>query len=170
MLQAALGDFDILLCYDKSHISTDASALAAFERKLACSNVRVCEVNPSPPYPNKTKLRCAIYARVASIQQNDTPLDKQVAACRSYAARQGWKLAKSYSEAAAATHASQRPSFRNLIEDARRKEFDIVLATDHSRFSRDLTDSEWFCQEMRKAGVRVHLLSNAHSIQSPASN
>jgi site-specific DNA recombinase len=43
--EAAQGAFDILLIYDKSHISTNARDLRSFERRLREANVRVREVD-----------------------------------------------------------------------------------------------------------------------------
>jgi hypothetical protein len=46
--QAALGEFDVLLVYDRSHVGTRVNDIRSFVGQLADANVRVCEISPVP--------------------------------------------------------------------------------------------------------------------------
>ncbi|HEU5103982.1 MAG TPA: recombinase family protein [Roseiflexaceae bacterium] len=86
-------------------------------------------------------MRCAIYIRVSGKQQvKDVSLEDQLRACREYALRQGWTIIEPlYVEpgrSAFTENLAKRVAFQQLLADARRKLFDVVLVYKLDRFAR----------------------------------
>lgn len=95
-------------------------------------------------------MRVAIYARTSTDRQNvDSPAD-QIARCREFAKARGWRVAEDLVvEEPAVSGASRhnRPAFVKLF--ARIDEWDVLLAYDFARLSRDGEDLGWIRNELR---------------------
>jgi site-specific DNA recombinase len=86
----------------------------------------------SPPL-----MRVAIYARYSSEQQSEHSIDDQVRLCRVRAEREGWTVGEVYADYALSGATTNRPRLQQLVADARRGQFDVVLAEALDRISRD---------------------------------
>ena len=86
-----------------------------------------------------TGRRAAIYTRVSSEQQEQdgTSLDTQLAACREYAAKQGYEVVAEYREVFTGVNLWDRRELTALRESMRRGEVDVVIAYAIDRLSRD---------------------------------
>jgi site-specific DNA recombinase len=105
-------------------------------------------------------LRAALYARYSSDNQREASIDDQLRLCREHAAREGWAIAKSYSDAAiSGASLILRPGIKQLLADAQRGEFEIVLAEALDRLSRDQEDVAGLFKRLRFAGVKIVTLS-----------
>jgi site-specific DNA recombinase len=84
--------------------------------------------------------RAAIYRRVSTARQvNGASLEQQEEACRAHAAAQGWDVVTLYSEMGRSAYAEdlkRRPAFQQMIADAEKRRFDVVLVYELSRFGR----------------------------------
>ena len=77
-----------------------------------------------PGKRTRTALRAALYVRVSTHDQQTLPMQNR--AMREYAARQGWAIALPVKEVGSG--ASHRQMREKLIEAARRRDIDVVLA------------------------------------------
>ena len=97
----------------------------------------------------------ALYARYSSDNQRDASIEDQLRLCRLYAERQGWTVADNYTDRAIfGASLLLRPGIQELIHDALRGRFDIVLAEAMDRLSRDQEDIAGLFKRMRFVGVR----------------
>jgi site-specific DNA recombinase len=107
----------------------------------------------------------AIYVRVSTSRQaeRDLSLPDQVAQCRAYCERQGWKVAEIYTEPGASALDEDRPVFQEMIYKATRSDhpFEYVVIHSLSRFSRDALHSELYVRKLRKAGVELVSITQA---------
>jgi DNA invertase Pin-like site-specific DNA recombinase len=100
--------------------------------------------------------RVGIYARYSSDKQKPVSIDQQLRACRAYAASQGWSVVAEHSDPEWSGRTFKtRPALQALVRDAKTRVFDIVLALDLDRISRDLADPATFFKRMRFAGVEI---------------
>jgi site-specific DNA recombinase len=81
-----------------------------------------------------------IYVRVSSDRQIDnTSLDHQERACRTYCEQQGWKVSMLFREEGASAKTAERPRFQEMLryckESSPRPSYLVVYAVD--RFARD---------------------------------
>src|SRR5437016_11088194 len=89
-------------------------------------------------------VRAGLYARVSTHDQQTLPL--QIRAMREYAARRGWTVALQIKEVGSG--ASQREKRTKLLDAARRREIDVVLAWRLDRWGRSVTDLLATLQEL----------------------
>lgn len=83
-------------------------------------------------------MRAALYARYSIDRQNPLSIADQVALCRRYAETLGFIVVVVYSDAAISGAAmANRPAINDLMADAERGRFDVVIAEDLSRLARD---------------------------------
>ena len=101
--------------------------------------------------------RAALYARYSSDQQRQASIADQFRICR---ARAGWSVAGSYRDAAVSGDSViLRPGVQALLEDARRGDFDVVVAEALDRVSRDQADVATLYKHLRFASVTIVTLA-----------
>lgn len=86
----------------------------------------------------KTK-RVAIYARVSTDGQT---IENQTSALGEVAVRRGWNVVETYAErgVSGAKRRDQRPVLDQMLKDAQRGRFDIVMVWSLDRFGRSVSD------------------------------
>jgi len=80
-------------------------------------------------------MRAAIYARV-STDDKGQDVENQLMQLRSYCKAKGHDVYKEYSENITGTGKKRRPAFEEMMEDARKRKFDMLLVWSYDRFSR----------------------------------
>ena len=80
-------------------------------------------------------MKVALYARYSSDNQRDASIEDQLRLCRQHAEKQGWSIVDSYTDRAISGASLLRPGMQELIQDATRGRFAIVLA--------EAISSEW---------------------------
>jgi site-specific DNA recombinase len=103
--------------------------------------------------------RIALYARYSSDNQRDASIEDQLRLCRLHVERQGWTVAGSYSDRAISGASLLRPGIQELMADAQRGRFDIIVTESIDRLSRDQEDIAGLYKRMRFAGVKIVTLS-----------
>ncbi|NIE81508.1 recombinase family protein [Asaia sp. As-1742] len=104
-------------------------------------------------------MKVALYARYSSDNQRDASIEDQLRLCRDHAARQDWTVVDSYSDRAVSGASLLRPGIQELMQDAQRGKFSIVLAEAMDRISRDQEDIAGVFKRLSFAGVRIITLS-----------
>jgi site-specific DNA recombinase len=82
-------------------------------------------------------MRAVIYARYSSDLQRDASIEDQVRVCRRRIDAEGWSLQRVYSDHGASGASHLRAGYQALLQDARRQQFDVVVAESLDRLSRD---------------------------------
>lgn len=91
----------------------------------------------------------ALYIRVSTGEQKT---DMQRADLHGYAERRGFTIFKVYDETASGA-ATTRPAFNQLMQDARKRRFDIVLVWKFDRFARSLKMLVEHLELFRELGI-----------------
>lgn len=71
-------------------------------------------------------MRVAIYARVSTADKDQNP-ETQLLPLRDYCSAQGWLISKEYIDTASALDIAHRTAWREMLDDAAKKKFSIVL-------------------------------------------
>ena len=100
-----------------------------------------------------------IYARYSSELQRDASIEDQVRLCRARIEREGWRYLHAYTDRAVSGASALRPAYQSLLEDARRGQFDIVVAEALDRLSRDQEDVAGLFKRLRFSGIRLITLA-----------
>ncbi|WP_157088423.1 recombinase family protein, partial [Thalassospira sp. MCCC 1A01148] len=107
-------------------------------------------------------MKIAVYARYSSELQDERSIEDQISLCNDHAARRlGGAVTKVYADyAISGAHIANRPEVNQLLEDAAARKFDVVLAEDLDRISRDQEHIASIFKRLTFAGVRIHTVAD----------
>ncbi len=108
-------------------------------------------------------LRVTFYARVSTDRYEQlNSLENQVTYFSNFIKEQeNWTFVEGYvDEGISGTSVKKREDFLRMVDDAKKKKFDLILTKEISRFSRNTLDSIKYTQELLSNGVGVHFLSD----------
>ena len=71
-------------------------------------------------------MKVALYARVSTSDKDQDP-EMQLLALRDFIAAQGWELYREYVDKASANDLAHRTQWRELLDDAARRHFSVVV-------------------------------------------
>lgn len=101
-------------------------------------------------------MRAAVYTRFSSDRQSELSTQAQVRACREYAEINGIEIVHIYSdEAISGTEekTDSRLQYQKLLEDAKKKAFDMILIHKHDRIARSLEEHVRLAAFLRKEQI-----------------
>jgi DNA invertase Pin-like site-specific DNA recombinase len=104
-------------------------------------------------------VRVVIYARYSSDNQREASIEDQIRLCRERIEHEGWIHLHAYVDRAISGSSALRPAYQRLLEDARNRQFDIVVAEALDRLSRDQEDVAGLLKRLRFAGIRLFTLA-----------
>ena len=104
-----------------------------------------------------------VYARYSSDLQREASIEDQIRICRERIEREGWEYFCAYTDRAQSGASALRPAYQKLLEDARRGQFEVVVAEALDRLSRDQEDVAGLLKRLRFAGVRLFTLAEGES-------
>ena len=115
----------------------------------------------------KPMKRAAIYVRVSTDKQT---IDNQVAALRQIAERRDWQVVEQYSDAgiSGAKGRDGRPGLDQMLKDAQRRKFDVIMAWAIDRLGRSLIDLLGTIQTLEACGVDLYLDQQSIDTTTPA--
>jgi DNA invertase Pin-like site-specific DNA recombinase len=111
--------------------------------------------------------RAAIYVRVSTDKQT---VENQVRELRQIAKRRGWQVVEEYHDAgiSGSKGRDQRPDLDQMLKDAQRRKFDIVMAWSIDRIGRSLIDLLNTIETLKACGVDLYLDQQAIDTTTPA--
>jgi len=95
-------------------------------------------------------LRVAIYARVSTTDQST---DSQLLDLRRYVSERGWHTFKEYTDNGVSGTKDSRPALNELMNDAKKRRFDVLLVWRFDRFARSTKHLILALEEFRNLGV-----------------
>ena len=92
----------------------------------------------------------AIYARVSTDRQTT---DSQLHQLRDFVRRAKWKVYREYIDTGYSGKNTQRPAYTEMLSDARRRRFELLLVWKLDRLSRSLKDLITTLDELGHLGI-----------------
>jgi DNA invertase Pin-like site-specific DNA recombinase len=110
--------------------------------------------------------RAAIYVRVSTDRQT---IENQLRELRQIAERRGWEVVHEYHDAgiSGAKSREARPGLDEMLKDAQRRRFDVVMAWAIDRLGRSLIDLLGTIQTLEACGVDLYLDQQAIDTTTP---
>ena len=110
--------------------------------------------------------RAAIYVRVSTDRQT---VENQLRELRQIAERRGWEVVKEYDDAgiSGSKARNDRPGLDEMLKDAQRRRFDVVMAWAIDRLGRSLIDLLGTIQQLETCGVDLYLDQQAIDTTTP---
>lgn len=96
-----------------------------------------------------------IYARYSSDKQTEQSIEGQLYDCYNYAKQHGITVVHEYIDRAMTGKNDDRPSFREMLADSARHEWEYVLVWKLDRFARNTIDSAINRQTLSRNGVKI---------------
>lgn len=119
-----------------------------------------------------TAMKAAAYCRVSTDRLDQAnSFESQQCFFKEYIERQpDWELFKVYAdEGISGTSTKKRDAFNQMIADAKRSCFEIIITKEVSRFSRNILDTVYYTRELRQKGIGVIFLNDGINTLEPDS-
>ena len=115
----------------------------------------------------KKSKRAALYLRVSTDGQT---VENQRQALEAVAAQRGWDIVATYEDAgiSGAKGRDKRPGLDNMLKDAGRAKFDVVMAWAVDRLGRSLSDLVAILRDLEAAKVDIFLHQQALDTTTPS--
>ncbi len=94
--------------------------------------------------------RVALYARVSTTDQST---DSQLLDLRRYVADRGWRTFKEYADNGISGTKDNRPALNELMDDAKKRRFDVLLVWRFDRFARSTKHLILALEEFKNLGI-----------------
>ncbi len=94
--------------------------------------------------------RVALYARVSTTDQST---DSQLLDLRRYVSERGWNIFKEYVDEGISGTKDSRPALNQLMNDAKKRRFDVVLVWRFDRFARSTKHLILALEEFKNLGI-----------------
>ena len=111
-----------------------------------------------------TAFRAALYARVSTLDQEP---ENQLAELQRYVTARGWTV-REYVDRGISGAADRRPALDELVRDARRRRFDVLVCWRLDRLGRSLKHLITLLDELQALGVAFVSLAEGIDATTPA--
>jgi DNA invertase Pin-like site-specific DNA recombinase len=116
-------------------------------------------------YANSTPVRVAIYARVSTIGNGQSP-EMQLREVREYCDRRGWVYVE-YVDQGVSGSKDRRPALDKLLADCRRRLVSAVVVYRYDRFARSLRQLVNALEDFRSLGIEFVSLHEGVDTSTP---
>ena len=117
-------------------------------------------------------MRAALYARVSSEEQVEGySIDAQRRAFQTLLQTRGWTAYREYvdeGKSARTDNINRRPAFKEMVDDALAKKFDVLVVHKLDRFSRNLRITLEYFDKLLKAGVTFISINEQMDFTTPS--
>jgi DNA invertase Pin-like site-specific DNA recombinase len=116
---------------------------------------------------NSTPLRVAVYARVSTIGNRQSP-EMQLRELREYCQRRGWTIAGEYVDVGISGAKKKRPELDRLAADAHRRRCDVIVVWKFDRFARSVSHLIRALETFQSLGIDFVSLTEGVDTSTPA--
>jgi DNA invertase Pin-like site-specific DNA recombinase len=96
-------------------------------------------------------MKVALYARVSTSDKDQNP-ETQLLPLREFVVAQDWSISREYLDQAPATDLLRRVQWRQLLDEASKRRFDLVLVWRMDRAFRSVLDAATTLERLRNWG------------------
>ena len=101
-------------------------------------------------------MKAIIYARESADKTKAPPITEQIDRAKDYIKEQGYQLIEIYKDEGYSGGDWKRPAWRQLVNDAKMKRFNIVVVWNQDRIARDTEQFLWFHRNLKDAHVKLY--------------
>lgn len=112
-------------------------------------------------------MRAAIYTRKSKYTGKGASIENQISACKEYLKRLDVNDFTVYEDEGFSGKSTNRPRFKEMIADAKKKKFDIIICYKLDRISRNVTDFSTLITELEKMKISFISVSESFDTTTP---
>lgn len=112
-------------------------------------------------------MNAVIYARYSSDNQREESIDAQLRFCRKHCKDRGYNVVHEYTDEAVSATTDKRPAYQQMIKDAPKGGFDVVVFHKVNRNARNEYDYYMNKMKLMRAGVSIEYAGQAFDTQTP---
>lgn len=112
-------------------------------------------------------MNAVIYARYSSDNQREESIDAQLRICRRHCADKGYDVVHEYVDEAFSATNDNRPAYQQMLKDAAKGGFDVVIFHKVNRNARNEYDYYMNKMKLMRAGVSIEYAGQAFDTQTP---
>ncbi len=98
-------------------------------------------------------VRVGVYGRVSTVDKDQNPETQLIPLREFVAAQASWSVVREYVDQASATDLAHRTAWRDLLDDAAKRRFDLVVVWKMDRAFRSVLDAATTLERLRAWGV-----------------
>ena len=121
--------------------------------------------NSPQVFPASDDTRAVLYSRVSTNNGQDPEVQSRE--IREYCQRRGWKLAGEYVDVGISGARERRPQLDQLLADAHRRRFDVIVVWRFDRFARSVSHLLRALETFRALGIEFVSLSEQVDTSTP---
>src|SRR3989454_12795246 len=106
--------------------------------------------------PGVPAMRAGVYARVSTTDQT---CENQLLELRRYCEARGWTIAREFVDQGVSGAKERRPALDDLVKDAKRRRFDVLVVSRLDRLGRNLRHLILLLDDLQATGVAFVSLS-----------
>jgi DNA invertase Pin-like site-specific DNA recombinase len=110
-------------------------------------------------------MTAALYARVSTLDQT---CENQLLELRRYCEARGWHVRREFVDNGVSGSKDRRPALDDLLRDARRRRFDVLVCWRLDRLGRNLRHLVMLLEELRDLGIGFVSLGEGIDLATPA--
>jgi DNA invertase Pin-like site-specific DNA recombinase len=110
-------------------------------------------------------MTAALYARVSTLDQT---CENQLLELRRYCEARGWQVRREFVDNGVSGSKDRRPALDDLLRDARRRRFDVLVCWRLDRLGRNLRHLVMLLEELRDLGIGFVSLGEGIDLATPA--
>ncbi len=100
--------------------------------------------------------RCVVYARYSSDNQREVSAEEQVRYCKEFISNKGYICVGEYVDKELSGTTANRRQFQKMIDDSKKRIFDIVVVYKNDRFARDRYDKAVYKRKLSNNDVAIN--------------
>ncbi|MBO6292206.1 MAG: recombinase family protein [Selenomonas sp.] len=112
-------------------------------------------------------INAVIYARYSSDNQREESIDAQLRICRKHCEERGYNIVHEYIDEAFTATNDRRPDYQQMIKDAKKGGFQVVVFHKVNRNARNEYDYYFHKMQLNRAGVAIEYAGQAFDAQTP---
>lgn len=100
-------------------------------------------------------MRAVIYARYSSNKQREQSIEGQLRVCKKFCENNRFPIVDEYIDRAKSGRTANRPEFQRMLNDAKKKIFDVIVVYQIDRFARNVLDYRTIEEALKAVNVRI---------------
>lgn len=112
-------------------------------------------------------MKAAIYSRKSKFTGKGESVENQVQLCKEYCQKENWEVFDCYEDEGFSAKNTDRPEFKRMLADAKKKRFDLIICYRLDRISRNIADFATLIEDLNRLEIGFISVNERFDTSSP---